>query len=109
VAQVGSGQPSMVWVWKISPKNVKFSIFFPSDKKNLFRLGQKVPGSMDGQPLIYCRSKVCSVQFRSGRVRSGTISTLKGGLAGIDQGETWPAGLRRGKLLGGWLGQVRLG
>jgi len=48
-------------------------------------------------------------QVRSGRVRSGTISTLKGGLAGIDQEETWPAGLRRGKLLGGCLGQVRLG
>jgi len=27
---VGSGQPSMVWVWKISPKNVKFFNFFPS-------------------------------------------------------------------------------
>jgi len=28
--RVGSGQPSMVWVWKISPKNVKLFIFYPS-------------------------------------------------------------------------------
>jgi len=30
VAQVGSGQPFLIWVWiwKISPKNVHFSIFF---------------------------------------------------------------------------------
>jgi len=27
------GQPSMVWVWKIFPKNPKFSIFFPSGQK----------------------------------------------------------------------------
>jgi len=27
-ARVGSGQPSIVWVWKISPKNVKFFNFF---------------------------------------------------------------------------------
>jgi len=42
---VGSGQPSMVWVWilKISPKNVKFSIFFPSGQKKLLRVG-KYPG-----------------------------------------------------------------
>jgi len=32
------------------PKNVKFFNFFPSDKKNLFRLGQKVSGSKAGQP-----------------------------------------------------------
>jgi len=29
---VGSGKPSMVWVWKISPKNVKFFNFFPSGR-----------------------------------------------------------------------------
>jgi len=28
VARVGLGQPSMVWVWKISPKKSNFSIFF---------------------------------------------------------------------------------
>jgi len=28
-------------------------------------LGQKVPGSKLGQPLIYCRSKVCSGQVRA--------------------------------------------
>jgi len=30
---VGSGKPSLVWVWKISPENAKFSIFFPSGQK----------------------------------------------------------------------------
>jgi len=33
VARVRSDQPFMVWVWKISPKNFKFSIFLPSDQK----------------------------------------------------------------------------
>jgi len=56
VARVGSCrvQLSMLWVWKISLKNVKFSIFFPSGKKYLFGLVQKVPRSKAGQPLIYC-------------------------------------------------------
>jgi len=42
-ALVGSGQPSLVWVWiwKISPKNVKFFNFFPLDPKNLFGSGQR--------------------------------------------------------------------
>jgi len=55
----GSSQPSLVWVWKISPKKLKFFNFFFSDQKNLTRLGQKVPGSKTGWPLIYCGSKVC--------------------------------------------------
>jgi len=56
LTRIGSGQPIMVWVriWKISPKNVKFFNFFP------FGLGQKVPGSKPGRPLIYCGSKVSS-------------------------------------------------
>jgi len=36
VARVGSGQPSLVWVWKISLKNPKILNFF------LFGLGLKV-------------------------------------------------------------------
>jgi len=46
----GSDQPSMVcvWVWKISPKNVKF-----------FPFGSKSTGSKAGQPLNYYGSKVC--------------------------------------------------
>jgi len=33
---LGSGQPSLVWVWKISPKNPKKKIFFALQvKKNL--------------------------------------------------------------------------
>jgi len=42
----------MVWVWKISPKNPKFLIFFPSGQKNLIGLGQKVPWSKTGQPIV---------------------------------------------------------
>jgi len=53
-------------------KMSNFSIFTLRVKKNLFRAGQKVPGSMAGQPLIYCGSKVCS-----GRVGSRPISTFK--------------------------------
>jgi len=49
---VGSGQASMVCVWKISPKNVKFFSF--QVKKNIFGLGQKVIESKAGRPLIYC-------------------------------------------------------
>jgi len=60
VLWLGSGQPSMVWVWKISPKNVKFFSFYPSGLKNYFRSGKKVHGSKAGQPLIYCGSKVSS-------------------------------------------------
>jgi len=46
--RVVSGQSSMVLVWKITLKNVKFFNFFPWGQKNLFGLGQKVPGSKDG-------------------------------------------------------------
>jgi len=35
VARVESGQPSLVWVWKISLKNTKFFNFIPSGQKNL--------------------------------------------------------------------------
>jgi len=52
------------------PLNAKFFVFSPSDQKNFFGSGQKVPGSKAGQPLIYCQSKVSS-----GRARSGPIST----------------------------------
>jgi len=52
----------LVWVWKISPKNTKFSIFGS---------GQKVPEPEAGWPLIYCRSKVCS-----GWIGSRSISNL---------------------------------
>jgi len=73
LSQVGSDQPSLVWVWiwKISSKNVKFLNFCPSSQKNVIWSGQKVPRSKQGRPLIYCRSKVCS-----GRVGSGPISIL---------------------------------
>jgi len=54
---------------KFSLKTSNFAIFFPFGQKNLICLGQKVPGSKAGRPLIYCGSKVSS-----GRVRSGPIS-----------------------------------
>jgi len=54
---VGSGQSSLVWVWlwKISPKNLKFYNFFASKM---------------GWPLVYCGSKVCSDRIGPGRVRA---------------------------------------
>jgi len=33
LGRVRSGGPSMVWVWKIPPQNVKFFNFFPLDQK----------------------------------------------------------------------------
>jgi len=43
LTRVGSGQPSIVgvWVWKISPKNVKFFNFFTSGQKKLLWVGSK--------------------------------------------------------------------
>jgi len=35
IAQVGSGLPSLVWVWKISPKNQKIFYFFPFRSKKI--------------------------------------------------------------------------
>jgi len=32
------GQPFLVWVWKIIPKNPKFSNFFPSGQKKSHRV-----------------------------------------------------------------------
>jgi len=56
LTRLGSGQPSLVWGLGLK-KTSNFSIFSPLDQKNLFGLGQKVPGSKAGQPLIYCGSK----------------------------------------------------
>jgi len=41
VAQVGSDKPSLVWVWKISPKNPKFFNFCPSGQKEYHQVGSK--------------------------------------------------------------------
>jgi len=65
VARVGSGQPSLDWVWKFSSK------FF-----NFCRV-KKYPG----RPLIYCVSKVCSALV--GSVGSSPISSW----------EAWDQGL----------------
>jgi len=46
---LGSGEPSLVWVWKISPKNTKFSFFSPLGQKNLFRSGQKYAQAGSGK------------------------------------------------------------
>jgi len=67
LTRVGSGQPFMVWVWiwKISPNNVKFFNFLS------FGSGRKVPWLEAGWPLFYCGSKVSS-----GRVGSWPISNI---------------------------------
>jgi len=41
VSLVGSDQPSWVWIWKISPKNIKFFKFSPSDQKKSLRVRSK--------------------------------------------------------------------
>jgi len=69
---VGLGQPFMVWVWiwKISPKNVKFFNFFPFVAKKLFGLVRKAPGLNAGRPLFLWGSKVNSGWVRLGQVRA---------------------------------------
>jgi len=66
VARVGSGQPFMVWVWisKISPKTVKFSNFFPLDKKKLLRVGSESTRVEAGSAsyLLQVKSKLGSGQ-----------------------------------------------
>jgi len=108
VAWVRSGQPFMVWVWiwKISPRNVKFSIFFPLGQKNLFGSGQKIPGSKAGRPLIYYGSKVSS-----GRVRAHLYVDFILGRSRAQVGRrefrletTWPPRVAQGYwiLCGDW-------
>jgi len=60
VAWVGSGQPSMVWVWiwKISPKKVKFFNFFPfGSKKKSLRVGSKSTWLKGRSPFYLLRVK----------------------------------------------------
>jgi len=53
--QVLSGQPPL----GLENFPLKSQIF-PSDQKNIIRLGKKIPRLMKGRPLIYCGSKVYS-------------------------------------------------
>jgi len=55
VARLGSTIFRLGLGLKISPKNIKFSIFFPSDKKNQVK---KYPGQRQVSLINYC-SKVC--------------------------------------------------
>jgi len=62
--RVGSGQPSMVWVWKISPKNGKYFNFF-------LRVGSKSTWVEGGSAsyLLQVKSKL-----RSGPISSGVTA-----------------------------------
>jgi len=63
---VGLGQTYMVWVWiwKMSPKNVKFSIFFPSGQKISLRIGSESTRVEGGSAsyLLQVKSKLGSGQ-----------------------------------------------
>jgi len=75
---MGSGQKSLtqvrsdqffvthgwVWVWKISPKNVKFFNVFPSGQKNSSGQVKKYSNQRWVSALIYCGSKVISRRVR---------------------------------------------
>jgi len=69
VAWAGSGLPSMVWVWvwKISPKNVKFFIFFPSGSKKISLAGSKSTRVKGGSASYLLRVKI---NLGLGRVRA---------------------------------------
>jgi len=75
MARVGSGQPFMVWVRirKISPKNVKFSIFFPSGQKKSLRVGSESTRVKAGLASYLLRNKS---KLGSGRVGSGQGPSL---------------------------------
>jgi len=53
----------MIWVWKISPKNVNF---FPSDKKISLGRVKKVPRSKAGWPLFTAGQKNSWVRLGQG-------------------------------------------
>jgi len=63
---VGLGQPSMVWVWKFSTKNVKKFNFFPSNKKKSLLVGSKITQVKDGSSSYLLRVKS---MLGPGRVR----------------------------------------
>jgi len=65
--QVRLGQPSLVWVWKISPKIPKFSHFFPKGKKISLGWVKKYPVHRQVSLLFTDDQKYV-------RVRSGPIS-----------------------------------
>jgi len=69
LARVGSGMPSMVWVWKISHKNVKFFNFLPFGLKKISSgWVKKYPGQMRVGLLLTAGQKYA-------RIGSGPIST----------------------------------
>jgi len=70
-ARVMLGQPFMVWVRKISPKNIKFFNFFPSGKKNPLWVGSKSTRVKGGSASCLLRFKS---KLGSGRVGSWPIS-----------------------------------
>jgi len=81
-----SSRISQLWVWKISPLKYQILQFFPlRNKKNLIELGQKIPRSKMGRPLIYCGSKVCLSQCPSlvvtmcNKYKAGASSTISMG------------------------------
>jgi len=76
---VGSGNILAAWVESshvnsfsgaqtFSAKKLMFSIFVLSSQKNLFGLGQEIPRSEPGQPLIYRRSRIVT---EHGKKRKG--------------------------------------
>jgi len=71
VTRVGSGQPVMGFEFgKFPLKMLNIQFFLLWVKKNLFGLGQKVPESKAGRPLIYCGSKVSLGRVRAHGLRS---------------------------------------
>jgi len=72
VLWVGSGQPSLVWVWvwKISLKIPNFLIFFISGQKNLFGFRSKSSWVKDGSVSYLLRVKKCSGWVGSGNIFS---------------------------------------
>jgi len=82
---------SHLWIGfgKFPLKNPKFFNFFCMGQKRISSvMGQKVPGSNTGRPLIYCGSKVCS-----GWVELGQSLSLVAGKTRLGSNlESWVLG-----------------
>jgi len=89
LAQVGSGQPSMVWVgvWKISLKNPNFSIFSLSEQKKVYRVRSKSTSIKDRSTsyLLQVKSMLRSVRVKAHLYLGMTLFDLLTGCLWLEE------------------------
>jgi len=89
LAQVGSGQPSMVWVgvWKISLKNLNFSIFSLSEQKKVYQVRSKSTSIKDRSTsyLLQVKSMLRSVRVKAHLYLGMTLFDLLTGCLWLEE------------------------